>query len=486
MSSIELTGLVLFLVLWAAGAPFPAVWLLLSAPLLVRLSKRYFGSFVNPWSLYCLSWLGMLILYVPDVFQLPELRGQTYLAVAVSMVTFSLGSFLGYGVMPRKATRNAGVANRATLRISPKLCLYAALVLLILGALGTAFVWARVSSVAQVGSVDEVMGNLATVNQAFLSKEGGSLGLGGRLSVLPVPAAVLAGIAFTIFRGLVQAGRPEKRRSYQAAMWLSVFIVASAIVILSLTTRRSGLITAAAWLGIALLVNRERLGRLKRSDFAIGAVLLTTVAVIFTMTQVLFGKAGLVSTSYFLGIQVPAWLSGPIAYVNGNLATLQTALDSPPDWSLGARTLDVFYLALSALFPSSFEPISRSITPVYIPFHFNTSPYLWNLYEDWGWYAIVLLPALLGVIGADLFRRYRRDGTLAALLLVSLYSTALVHTIRENMLGQYDFWTFVVTSIIVAYFVNARRNVAQTRRQWAIPHSKIVKVSHDPIQTGIG
>jgi len=456
MPRLALVGLLLLLVLWMIGGPVAFVPLIPAGFLILYISKGFFGAFISPWSVYMSAWLVMLLLYLPPVFFLPELRMETYFAIILSSFTFSAGSFWGY----RRAHIN-GFSTRANSSefssiVSPRQVLSFAGILMLVGLVGVALTWRTISSVTQIFSLQDAMGNLGTINDTVLDRDFGSFGIAGRLSVLPILAAVLALIGGMLYlQHLHKRDERMHRRPvllYGPILFALVTFVVS-ITVNTLNTRRGGVVLLLAWSSLVLLFYVERQRGLRASSLLIIGSIVVVFSLLFSMTQTYLGKDAIIRFPvYVLDLQLPGWLVDQAFYINGNLATLQGYLTQAPDWSFGARTFDVFYLALQRFLPGQMQSFSRSVEPIFLSFHYNTSPYLWYVYQDWGWFGIVLFPILVGWVGSNLFARFQRDRSpIGSLLMCGLFSTALALTIRGNMFGQYDFWT-----LLLAVFLSSR------------------------------
>jgi oligosaccharide repeat unit polymerase len=83
---------------------------------------------------------------------------------------------------------------------------------------------------------------------------------------------------------------------------------------------------------------------------------------------------------------------------------------------------------------------------------FNVGTYLRDFYIDFGWFGVLIVPFLLGVVTTFLYGKVLIRPTLLAIILYAVLATVLTFTFWYNELGRIQFWWIIIVVWIADKF----------------------------------
>lgn len=96
---------------------------------------------------------------------------------------------------------------------------------------------------------------------------------------------------------------------------------------------------------------------------------------------------------------------------------------------------------------------------VFIPQPFNSYPYLWYIYADFGILGVLFVPYTLGWISSLTFLHYRANGLLTPLIVSSLIFVYLEITPRDAATNWISFWFEGAVAFTVSIFLERRHRI---------------------------
>lgn len=403
-----------------------SIWIVV---LSILFSKWAFGRILSPVTAYVVPWASMVSLY-----HLPTLPWRTLELSDYWLIAISLFSYVA-GVAP------VAVLSKLVNRENPPLtCLIhwnksllrnMVLGLFMLTLIGTTLYVRQVSTIGAL-----VEWNLSQLNGQMVSGQLRFLGITGRLMRLNGVVVALVLIAWDEF------SKSEKK------IYGCIALVSFTISMLS--TRRSVAFLLLVWLLMILLVKHD----LNKRTLAYSATVMMVSLLYFSTWQMFLNKSTVVNAPF-----IKAVVHDSLVYLTGNLDTLRPLMGSVHEFSYGLVTLYPIGIALSKVLPSVVERPDLAI-PFYagsVPF--NTTPYLYYAYRDFGILGVLVVPYLLGFAVASVYVTYCRKPHPVYLALSALALTAILFTIRQNSLGDYDLWFWgLVASVTLLMCAHTERD----------------------------
>lgn len=357
---------------------------------------------VNPLFLYLAIWIPVVILYVAGVntrfFPTPTPR--LYWAVALSVSTFVLGC-LTWRVIGRTRTDADRLFWSAAPPLSAKSLRRYLRITLVFGLLAVACSALRVVVLAKTYEIDL----LRLVTDSILWRE--TLTRPITPDLIAIRACTIAitvtcsvfSIGFVLLGILLYLGR-ERRRYATVALFL-------------LTTLGVGLLSLArkeVTINIAFMVLSylfmHQCYRTRRSREVVLHLVVPAVAliVLFVLVDVLLRKGSNYDPAnrwrgFFLSIYW--YIASPLAAFGEFLKT------HDGEWRLGESVFLPIYkwLARAHLVPPGDAMSIMYMEKIYIPYMANVYTYLRNIYEDFGFVGLAVIPYLLGLLAGGLRRR---------------------------------------------------------------------------------
>jgi len=237
------------------------------------------------------------------------------------------------------------------------------------------------------------------------------------------------------------------------------------------TTVHGFLLLANAYL-LSLFTNtRFRLNRLLSWKWI--AVFLAFVMLIVALHGIRFVRERPLGVSGFASFLEDAFRVGYL-YLTGPIPALSEILKSEPAGTgFGSYSLGGLYRLLNMLLGFTgvgpVFPLLPSRSYVFIPQPFNTYPYIWYLYADFGFAGILLVPYFIGWISAMVFFHYKARGQLFALVLLSIIFTYLEFTPRDTITNWISFWFELVSALSLSLYLQRGHKTGIVPRRLSRP-----------------
>lgn len=399
---------------------------------------------VNPLFLYLAVWASVVVLYVAGVAaqMFPPPAPQIYWAVALNVATFSLGymtwSLLGYGrpeddllEAPADAPLTAVVLKRY-LNVT-----------LFFGLLAVGLCAARVVILAKTYKIDlpYLVANPYLWRKTLTSAIAPDM-VGMRLCTIGITLACsVFSIGFVLLGILLYFGR-SRRRYVTVVLFL---LTSLTIGLLSLARKEVTINVLFVVLSYLLMHRLYRTRRPREVAWHLIAPA-AALAVLFVLIDVLLQKGA----NYDPENRLMGFLFSIYWYIASPLAAFGEFLKSyDHDWRLGQSLFFPLYkwLVRAHLVQPSDTTSIIQMEKIYIPYMTNVYTYLRNIYEDFGFFGLAIVPYVLGVVAAGL---RRRAGQLVPYL--NLYMIVLIivifsfynHLLVSNQFYLQAFFGFVL------------------------------------------
>jgi oligosaccharide repeat unit polymerase len=386
------------------------------------LSRIFYNSYLSPVGLFGLIWNGFLALFELRLINYYPLSLEAYVAFIGSYGLFVAGSLLTTWPAVRRIQSAPGTAYKApsAILLRPRTTRRLLDAMNTLGFLGLlAAVW-RLSWLVGWGDVF----NLDAVRSAAASgvaaeTMGGGL-LGYLASLIPL-AAITAGVYWVYFP------RDWKRMALCLAIplgfaWITgnrtVFIWTSVLFFLSYALTRA-------------FGNRESAFRLLR-PVLLGVVLLFLVFGAIGVRR--FDSSNL--ERYHLRLEIPWVFVHAYHYVTSGFGAFSIHLDDPANLPIpGAMTLSPVVRMLAKIDPALLGGYSYQTLLAYTvtrasvatPAPTNVFTYLGALFDDFGWWGVLLVPFIMGTIAGWLFQRLMLRPSFGAIALYAFFCLQFVY-----------------------------------------------------------
>jgi oligosaccharide repeat unit polymerase len=150
----------------------------------------------------------------------------------------------------------------------------------------------------------------------------------------------------------------------------------------------------------------------------------------------------------------------PYMYVVMNLENFVYAAPKIIDHTYGLFTFD-FIAALSGVKHSLAEYLNVTKFPHYIS-GYNTFPFFWAYYYDYGLLGLAFIPFILGLIFSEIFYALHRNPTLVNLAMYCVVFSILVISIFSDPLTRLDMMFNFVFIIMIQRYISIDHSAIQT------------------------
>jgi len=418
------------------------------------ISRVLYRSYLSPIGIFGLIWNGALALFEARLIDYYPLSREAYVAFVGSFLLFVWGVHISTWPLvkwmrqaPRAAYMSsfgAGLDSGRTQRVLD--------ILNLLSLVGLTLTAIRLVQLVGWGSLFDV--NLvmeARRNLGATEKLGG--GIVGYLSSMVPLTAILAGAY------LVQSPSDW----FRACLCLFIAMVGTALSGSRASFIRASVLFFAAYILTRAFVNRESFNRVIR-------LLSLGIAVLF----VVFASIGsrrfdtAQHDAFFPNVELPWPIMHTYHYITAGLGAFSVHLDNPVCISIpGLHTLPPVVRMLARIDPSlvggySYATLLQHTVrreSVATPVRTNVYTYLGQVFDDFGWWGVFLVPLGMGVLSGFVFQRLLVRPSLVA---VALYSFLCLQFVYSSV-------AFVVTNNAILISVLAlavvQRRVSATRRR---------------------
>jgi oligosaccharide repeat unit polymerase len=403
----------------------------------VRLSWRWHNTFLTPWAIYTIAWLGMFALYALGWLDFIPVSSDTWLILIGSLASYWLGAFLALGrtrysdtklILPDAATWFDGVNLKRYGRFQ-----MAVTVLGLIGVVGYLLAIQRVFGLDTLfndpGLVRSLQSEEQFVSEFFWWK------FLFYLNWLAIPL----GVARMVFQ----------RR--QTPRWVYVTVLIFFAVNFTLVSRSQILFVLFLCTYLVSAAFNKSLRRWE--PILIGGIVAITV-IYFVVAGEFLGKTYqyLISQAGdFYGPDALRPLAGFYTYVTGNIPGFQAFMR---EYEL-VHSYGLFQILPAAKILSSVGLINVEL-PIevgnflLIPFPFNTYTYLNVFYLDWGLIGVFIGPFLFGLAGNWLYRYTCLRGRVWHILLMAFITHACLSSIGTNVLISAPQWEYAFALAVLA------------------------------------
>jgi oligosaccharide repeat unit polymerase len=429
-------------------------------------SKARFGTYFSPLSVYCVTWMGVLFLLSLNLLGYKSTSPEAWQLIWLSHVAFILGC-ISPAMLPRRAST---IARRSTSLRSKlgsqqqglKKFIMAFICLGVLGVLSKWFILLKT-----LGSFTQIIQNLGTLRLQYVAGD----------FAFPFWSDLLV---FFLFPGMILAGI---LLSFDRRYWRWVLCLLGLLFLNDMSTASRG----TAMHGFLLLGNTYLLsilgsthilrGKMIRRWLLVFSGAIGLLVILNLMRFIREHPEGIVDFTSFL---LDAFKLGYL-YLTAPIPAFGKILQQGSlSQGFGAYTFAGLYRAFNLL--SGVIGIGKFFPPlpprpyVFIPQPFNTFPYMWYLYSDFGIGGVLLAPYALGWISAILFLKYRATHRLIPLITLSVIYTYLVMTPRDTMTIWISFWfELAVASCCAIYLERSHKVKHKCQLNRAIQTSEVFR-----------
>jgi oligosaccharide repeat unit polymerase len=154
-----------------------------------------------------------------------------------------------------------------------------------------------------------------------------------------------------------------------------------------------------------------------------------------------------------------ASITGPYMYVTMNLENFAHGVNNIKKFTFGLLTFD-WVMALTGIKHWATEYFNFDYTEQVYSLY-NTCPFLWDYYHDFGIIGVTILPIILGFIIAQIYYRMKEKMELEWIALYSFFVFMIILSFFTNVLTSLNMVTnLFAIYIIIKYFLNYTRNNA--------------------------
>ena len=401
----------------------------------IMFSSAAYSSKISPVTTYVVPWVGMVMFYQLPFLPWRFLEVSDYRLILLSLVCYILGA-LPPSIIHCMSTRARGVryASRVSWEYSRA---RAVIVLLFLASLVGTVVY--LSQLLQV--VKYTGWNLGQLNAEFMSGRLRRLGLTGRLvrasGVIPILTLLCWDLA------------PRSDR-----MWLATVALFSSLINFLSTRRATG----------TLLVTWIVLTYVAKSGWNTKSLMRTGLAALFTLIWWGTLQIGLNKLTAPFDSVTESVAYEVLVYITGNMDTLRPLIERVSQHTHGMATLYPVGIVLSRIAPDVWQRPDLSIPFNIASIPFNTTPYLYYAFLDFGLIGLLLIPYVFGFISTILYVRWLKNKEYHFGALSTLSMTAGVYSIRQNSIGEYDLWFWAALILFVSMVCKIQRRRGCTTR----------------------
>jgi len=357
---------------------------------------------VNPLFLYLAIWVSVTVSYVAGVNKafFPAPTPRVYWAVGLSVATFVLG-YLTWNLIRRTKTDPDRLYWSAAPVLSAKLLRRYLRITLVFGLLAVAFCALRVVVLARTHEIDL----LRLVTDSILWRETVTrpitpdmIGMRACTIAITVTCSIFS-IGFVLLGILLYLGR-DRWRYGTVTLFL---LTALGVGLLSLA--RKEVTINLAFLVLSYLFMHQHYHSRRTRKMAMHLVVpAVALVILFLLVDILLQKGANYDPAHRLRgflLSIYWYIASPVAAFSEFLKT------HDGNWRLGESVFLPIYkwLARAHLVPPPDAMSIMHMEKIYIPYMANVYTYLRNIYEDFGFVGLAVLPYLLGLLSAALRAR---------------------------------------------------------------------------------
>lgn len=390
-------------------------------------SHMYFKKWVNPITVFCIPWGGMILFYDLKLVEYYDLSVETYLVVLMSTIVFFVSVLLGAYIRPikfvifkSKMFKNDESKLRKKMRlwiIGLSMASIAANILRLIGLVGQ-YGWDFYNQLAKIYG-EKLLGIYS--NSAF------EIPYSGFLLVVVV---ILAGIYFSYW-------------GFKKFLFLPLILLLMQPI---LGGTKQMIIEGSILIGFSIILSLRRNIKINKSFFLLGMILIFAM-----MTFVTGQRADYISdwsvqtyaTAEFQTVinkipalyQVYTYFSSPVGVLNAYLVN--------PQYSFGGNTLLPLYNFLGH-FDSSLTGV-RYQEFYDIPIHVNVGTMAREFIQDYHYFGGFIFLAGFGAISGNLYKRYLIEPNLSAIYLNSIFLMVIFMS--------FFMWMYRDASLLIALII---------------------------------
>ena len=378
--------------------------------LTILLSYHLFGKWFNHLAIYAFSWMTMLYLYELRLISFVTLSTQTWLVISAAFLSFFIGTITIFST--RKSSKlNPELTLNSIFLFGDrgKILKYAIYILSIIGLLSALQHWSVLLN--QYGTVSNALLNAYHI---YKTRTSGELkGVIPYIWLVIYPAIFLSGI-YTAY----------KNKLTIATILPIIALILKEVANLS----RSGILFGFSEFLISFMLFRHFLKqeKSKKTQGKIKIVLGVSVLILLFIVGAAFVKTVRQATDSFKGtsgslakLEGGAFISPSIYfYAASQVGVLNQFLEADKEkWSFGSNTFFTLYSALSKFDLVEQPPIYQQ--GYFIPDWSNTGTYLREVYGDFGYVGIFIVPYLLGLLSSLYWFKFYEKGKLQYLIILT-------------------------------------------------------------------
>ncbi len=417
--------------------------------MMLKLSRVFFGTYFSPITVHSTLWAVILFLFSLDpFFDYVSVSTEAWQLICFSQITFLLGCLPLRMLRAKSSTathRDLGSSlHRFERPLTRSVICFACI-----GALGILTKWFILLRL--FGNPKNIITNLGNLRLEYL----------GGLFAFPVwtdfltfflfPALLFVGILMPI--GL--------RYRLWAGCLLGLLLLNDMSIAARGTTMHGFLLLINAYLLSLLSDPRFKLNRLLSWQWI--SSVLALVVLLTSLASIWFIRERLPEITDFLSFLRVSWKSWYL-YSTGEIPAFSEILKSEPaSTGFGSYSLGGIYrlgnIALGLIGVNPVFPQMPFRPYVFIPQAFNSYPYNWYFYADFGILGILFIPYILGWISSLVFRHYRASQRLVTLVLLTLIFVYLEITPRDTITNWISFWFELAVALCCAIYIETRHRV---------------------------
>lgn len=399
---------------------------------------------VNPLFLYLAIWTSVVLLYVAGVATefFPAATPLVYWAVGLSVTAFSLG-YLTWRLLERTKTDGERLCSSAAATLTAGSLRRDLHITLFFGLLAVAFCAIRVVVLARTYEIDlvQLISSSQLWRQTLTAPIAADM-IGVRICTIAITlTSSIFSIGFILLGILLYLGRD--RRRYGTVM---LFLLAAVGVGL-LSLARKEVTINIAFMVLSYLFMHQRYHTRRPREVAMHLIApAVALVVLFVLVDILLQKGA----NYDPRNRLMGFLVGIYWYVASPLAAFGEFLKTHDhDWRFGQSLFFPFYkwLARIHLVPQIDGTGIVHMEKLYIPHVANVYTYLRNIYDDFGFVGLAVVPYALGLLAAGLRRRaglFLPYLNLYLIVLIVIVFSFYNHLLVSNQFYLQAFFGFVL------------------------------------------
>ncbi len=414
----------------------------------LTLSHRLYHTILSPIGIFGVLWNGLLALFEIRLLNYNLLSAQAYVAFIGSFVLFVFGVLIA--TLPVSPVRRWPTPIQV---LNPERTRRVLDLLNTLGLLGLLLTTVQLAQLVGWGALLETV----AVRQAVAGLEVGQFG--GGLAGYSLALAPLAGIIGGIYLAQDPSGHLRAMVCLLVSLGNSVLTGNRSLFIWTLV------LFAVAYMLTRVFANHEPVRNLGRW------LILASVALF-----VVFGAIGVLRFSQFLpfeesnvNVKLPWTVLQAYHYVTSGFGAFSMQIADPVHIDLpGVHTFAPVIRAIArvnlGIAGYSYEFIVQYANmrhTVYIPVGTNVFTYLGGLFDDWGWWGIVLVPLGIGTLSGFTFLKLIKRPSFGVIALYSLLCLQYVYASALPITYSTPILVTILGLLMLRNYVSKKREHAQ-------------------------